>query len=159
MSFLEGLAGLLSTLQLLAQSVEQMTKAVRKLSSLSLLPPSVSYENLSLDYVFDIRDPKGKRAVIRRTQRVRFRADDAGVIRDLVWGEGDALAGYSVVGAMCVGVRQEGSRRAVLLGLPRKPSRGDEAVVATTRSVRDPVIGQMGYAESYVERRTQKLLL
>src|SRR3990172_296321 len=151
MRFLEGLAGLLSTLQLLAQAVEQMTKATRKLSSLGLFPPSVSYENLSLDYVFDIRDPKGKRAVIRRTQRVKFRADDAGVIRDLVWGEGDPLAGYSVVGATCAGVRQEGSRRAVLLALPRKPSRGDEALVATSRTVRDPVTGPTGYAESYVE--------
>ena len=119
----------------------------------------LSYENLALDYVFDIRDPGGRRATIKRRQRVRFRVEDSGVIRDLVWGEGNPLAGYAVVGARCAGVRQEGSKRVVLLALPRKPSRGDQATVATSRTVRDPAVGPAGYAESWVERPTAKLSL
>ncbi len=160
MRLLEGLATALSSLQVLVQVMGAMTKAAKELRSLvRLLPSPVSYENLSLDYVFDIRDPKGKRAIINRRQRVKFRVDDGGVIRDLVWGEGNPLAGYSVVGAKCAGVRQEGSKRAVLLALPRKPGRGDEAVVATSRKVRNPVLGPTGYAESYVERPTGRLSL
>jgi hypothetical protein len=134
--------------------IEALIKLRGTLSSGKLfvgaLASTVSYENLSLDVVFDIRDRRGRKAVVRRRQRVRFRVNDTGIIRDVVWGEGDPLWRYSVTGARRLGVRQEGSRRAVLLALARKPNRGDEALVSTCRMVRNPVPGTLGYAESYL---------
>jgi hypothetical protein len=58
-----------------------------------------------------------------------------------------------------VGVRQEGSTRAVLLALPSKPHKGDMVRLVSSRVVRDPVVGGSGYAESYVERPTRRLAL
>src|SRR5437879_5076906 len=57
-----------------------------------------SYENLSLSLNLDIQDVKGWRAVLRRVQHVRFLTSEAGVIRDVAWGEGTKFARYQADG-------------------------------------------------------------
>ncbi len=145
---LVGLAGkLLGELRLLLATI----------GTLRHQQPVVSYENLALRLVLDIQDPHGQRAILDRDQRVRFLTDESGVLRDLVWGEGSALARYSVRGARRLLVRPEGSKRAILLGLPYRPRRGEQARIRTRRVIAQALIGRSEYWEAMVERPTQRL--
>jgi hypothetical protein len=116
-----------------------------------------SYETLSLDITLDLADRKGRTAHLRREQEVRFLAEEAGVVRDLVWGDGDVLAGYRASGAEMVDVRREGMKQVVWLGLPDRPARGERATVRSTRTIRNGFCGRDEFLETEVERPTERL--
>ena len=97
---------------------------------------TTSYESLSLSIELDLCDATGELAIVRRTQRVRFLTEESGVVRAVVWGEGEPLAGYRVTGAELLSVRREGSKRVVLLGLPANPGKGETTTVRTDRTIR-----------------------
>jgi hypothetical protein len=117
MSLTAFLALLGSLLKALVSLDERAWKRVTGLVSrlFSEPAPATSCENLSLSISLELLDAAGKRAVIKRVQRVRFLTEDAGVVRDVVWGSGSPLAGYSSTGAKRLGVRHEGSKRVVRL--------------------------------------------
>ena len=121
--------------------------------------PESSYENVSLSIELELCDTKGKRAVLRRRQRVRFLSEEAGVVRDVIWGEGKTLAGYSVDGAELLSVRHEGSKKVVLLGLPTRPGKGEGITLKTERTILDGFRPSEGYLETGVERATARLRL
>lgn len=116
-----------------------------------------SYESLSLDTALELADAKGRIAYLRREQEVRFLAEEAGVVRDLVWGDGDVLARYRAHGAEMVDVRREGMKQVVWLGLPDRPARGEKAMVRSTRTIRNGFRGKEEYLETEVERPTKHL--
>jgi hypothetical protein len=151
------LVALVSGLTNLAVHARRLLRTAAKLRS-GQTPPT-SYENVSLDIVLDIRDPKGQRAVLERRQRVRFLTSDSGAVRDLVWGEGNTLVHYTAVGARRLGVRPEGSKRAVLLALGRRPQRGEQASVRSRRVIAGGLTQPAEYWEAMVERPTQRLSL
>lgn len=121
--------------------------------------PESSYENVSLSIELELCDPKGKRAVLRRRQRVRFLSEEAGVVRDVIWGEGTTLAGYSVEGAEVLSVRHEGSKKVVLLGLPTRPGKGEGTTLKMERTIANGFAPDEGYLETVVERPTTRLRL
>ena len=88
---------------------------------------------------------------------MRFLVEDSGVVRELVWGEGNPLAAYSVQGASLLAVQSEGPKRVLLLGLERRPNRGDQAAITSRRQIRNGFVDSSPYAEVSVERPTSKL--
>lgn len=100
MSLLEALSAAVSSLETAAGLFDRVTKIWNQvIQHLNLAGAGIAYENLSLDIVVQIRDPRGATAVLHRRQRVRFRDQEGAIIRDLVWGDGEALARYAVKGA------------------------------------------------------------
>lgn len=132
--------------------------AALQLASRALASRShASYETLSLDIALDLMDAKGRIAALTRKQEVRFLAEEAGVVRDLVWGDGDVLARYRAYGAKMVDVRREGLKQIVWLGLPTRPARGERAVVRSTRVIHHGFRDREEYLETEVERPTKRL--
>lgn len=121
--------------------------------------PGTSYENLSLSIELELCDRKGKKAILRRTQRVRFLAEETGVVRDVFWGNGRALAGYVVDGAERLAVRTEGSKQVVLLGLRTSAAKGESVTVRTERTILGAFERDEGYLETLVERETKRIRL
>ena len=121
--------------------------------------PAVSYANPRLDLVLAIGDARGARAVLTRRQRVEFLVEESGVVRDLVGGEGEVLAGYRTDGARRLLVRPEGSTIAVLLGLGRPPAKGECATISSRRVIRGGLVRRAEYLEARVERPTGRLTL
>jgi hypothetical protein len=116
-----------------------------------------SYENISLTIRLSICDRRGRRAILERTQRVRFLAEEAGVLRDVVWGDGDALSSYRVYGAQVLAVKREGSKQIVLLGLTHRPARGEVVTVRSERTIVGGMTRREEYLETEVERDTGSL--
>lgn len=116
-----------------------------------------SYENVSLSLHLKIMDRAGARATLERRQVVRFVTTETGVIRDLVWGDGEAVRGYSLSGARLLGRRAEGSTTALLLVLPKSPAAGQRAEVRSTRLIQGALTRPQEFFEVRVERRTECL--
>ena len=121
--------------------------------------PKYSYENLLLAINLELCDVKGRKAILRRTQRVRFLAEGAGIVRDVFWGDGKALTDYVVEGAERLSVRHEGSKSVVLLGLHTNPAKGEIVKMRTERTIRGGFKLDQGYLETLVERDTKRVRL
>ena len=155
-SFLGSLQAAGALIGALADLAKQSSNLVAVLSKLPRAG-AVSYENVSVDLLLDIRDPAGSTAVLERKQRVRFLASEAGTIRELIWGEGEPLAHYSTRGATRSAFRREGSKRVALLSLDHTPLRGETVPVVTRRVIRDGLLNRQEYLETLVERPTRRL--
>lgn len=148
------LAGsLLSALKQLPALIGQLAASVRDLRSM------VSYENVRLEALVDILDNRGHRALVTRTQRVKFLTPDAGVIRELIWGDGETLASYSVEGARLLCIKREGSKQVALLAVDGQANKGAQATVTTRRLIRKALNSHDAYAEMLVERPTRRVAL
>jgi len=121
--------------------------------------PALSYETLWLNLVLDLQDIEGERAVLTRQQRVQFLTSDATVVRELVWGAGEQLARYTASGARRVGLRVEGSKRAVLLDPERRYRRGERLTISSRRTIAHGFLDPEGYCEALLERPTGRLAL
>jgi hypothetical protein len=152
-SSIENTVGLLSRAQRIWSSVKAL------LPSLGLQKPTVSepYENRFLELVVDIRDSRGDKAVLSRRQGIRFLSAEHGLIRDLVWGDGNTLARYCVRGARRLSVQPEGSKSTVLLGLDRPTRQGESKTVHVRRLMEGSFCGDSEYFETLVERPTDRL--
>lgn len=149
--------------QLLAAAADLLREArlagVALLSRLSARQPAKPYETLWLELVLDLQDERGERAVLQRRQRIRFLVDGGALVRELVWGEGEQLVRYHARGAHRLGVRPEGSRRAVLLDPELRPAAGDRLTLTSRRTIQGGFRGTSEYCEVYLERPTGRVEL
>jgi hypothetical protein len=158
MKIIESVGAFVSSLEMLAAMVVRLQAVLP--TFVRLVPfASFSYRNRLLEFAVDINDPTGKKAVVRRRQTIEFRGGDTPVIREPVWGDGNQLARYKVQGATQLGVRREGSREVVLLGLKHRPVRGQVATLTTASIVRGGFLEPDEYFETFVERPTDELAL
>jgi hypothetical protein len=139
-----------------ATVVEQLRAA---LGVASRRTPPCSYETEWLRLVLDIRDTTGARAILRRSQRVRFLVRGATVVRELVWGNGKQLENYRARGMRRLGLTVEGSKSAVLLAPISPPEVGDALTVTSRRTIRGAFRDRQGYCEAFLERPTRSLTL
>lgn len=157
---LAGVSKILLALEPLAALAPLLTFAVGMLRRLLAAPRNLeSYETLALAYRLHIQDRNGRGAWLERDQRIRFRAGEAGVVRDLVWGEGEPLASYQAGAAEPVRLRREGSKQVVWLALPNRPAPGETATVRSRRRVVDALTNDEEYLEVEVERPTRRIAL
>jgi len=61
---------------------------------LSRLAQEGMYEILDYDSVLELQDPRGKVAVFKRRQKVKFLQDNIIAYQDYAWGNGNILADY-----------------------------------------------------------------
>lgn len=118
-----------------------------------------SYENLLLDLRLDLHDPSGQSAFIKRKQRVRFLTDEAGVLACPMWGDGVQLKRLELKGAKRLGLRPDGPRQDLLLGLAHPAKRYASALVTARESLDHAFLRNQEYFEATVERPTQSLRL
>ncbi len=116
--------------------------------------PAAAYETVSLALVLELVDARGERAVLHRRQRVRFLGNGGAVVRELLWGEGEQLVRYQAHGARRIGVRAEGSKRAVLLDPDGHPAPGDRRTIESRRTIRGGFTRRQEYCEAFLERPT-----
>jgi len=140
----------------LITAIQGMLKQLRRLR-VGRSPSS--YENVSLALLLNIQDGRGLKAELDRRQVVEFKSVEAGVIRDLVWGDGNTLGAFTAAGARLMGKRREGSKDALLLVLPEGAAVGQRVVVRSKRVVVGALTHRTEYFEVQVERCTRRLSL
>ena len=59
------------------------------------------YEILDYDATLELVDPKGKNAIFKKQQRVKFLQDEIISFPDYAWGDGEIFADYKCTLAVC----------------------------------------------------------
>jgi hypothetical protein len=99
--------------------------------------PAGMYEILDYDSTLELLDAKGKSALSRRRQRVRFLQDDVIAFQDHAWGEGELFAKYRVAPGVVADRYREGDRWNVLISLRETKSKGDIEEFIIERTVKN----------------------
>ena len=126
MIFLELISTAVSLVQALSELAVHVSKTAPRIRALlGVFANPVTYENLSFEFRLEIKDARGERAVLIKRQRVCFRLANAGLVRDLAWGDGQLMDEYEPrVRAHLVCRTKEGARRSYWrqIGHPPKVS-------------------------------------
>ena len=115
------------------------------------------YEILDYDLTLDLGDRKGRRAVFRRRQKVRFLHDHVIAYQDEAWGDGDVVADYHCSPGVPVDIFQVGSRHQILISLRQTKNRGDVVEFHIERKVRNGFTKEKEWLEVETRYPTRRL--
>ncbi len=83
------------------------------------------YEVLEHEGTLEIKDKSGKRALVRKRQRVRYLQDNVIAYNDQAWGDGEILVNYRCTPGKKVDRYRAGHKDVVLVSLREIKKRGD----------------------------------
>lgn len=95
------------------------------------------YQILDYDSTLELLDPKGKTAIFKRRQRVKFLQDHIIAFQDYAWGDGDIFADYKCSPGVEVDRYQEGNQWNILISLRETKSAGDVIDFYTERTIKE----------------------
>lgn len=156
MTSLEASIGLFERIKTLWARARQMFPAPAALPEPG---QKLDYENDFIEEVLDLRDTYGRRALLTKRQRLRFRSVESAILRDGIWGNGEQFGRYQVTGARRVSTQQEGMRTTVLLAIEPRPTDGEPREVQMTRTIRDAFRDRTSFFDLMAERPTGHLSL
>jgi hypothetical protein len=117
------------------------------------------YEILEYDSTLELLDPKGRTAIFKRRQRVKFLQDNVIAYQDRAWGDGEILAEYKCSPGVEVDRYQEGDRWNVLISLRETKSAGDIEDFYIERTVRNGFTKDEEWRQTEIRHRTRQLKL
>jgi len=115
------------------------------------------YEILDYNLTLDIADSKGRLAIFRRRQKVRFLQDHVIAYQDEAWGDGDVLADYECSPGVAVDNFQVGARRMILISLRQTKNRGDVLDFDIKRTVKNGFANNEEWLEVETRYPTRRL--
>ena len=117
------------------------------------------YEILAYDSTLELVDLKGKVAIFKRHQRVKFLQNNIMVFQDHAWGDGDIFAGYKCSPGIVVDRYKEGDRWNILISLRETKSKGDITDFFIERTVKNGFLQAEEWWQVEVWYKTQRLTL
>jgi hypothetical protein len=99
--------------------------------------PQGIFEVLEYDSCLELLDPKAKRAMFYRRQKVRFLQNNVIAYQDQAWGEGEIFADYRCSPGVAVDRYQDGNSFRVLISLRGTRNRGDVEDIHIWREIHD----------------------
>ncbi len=98
------------------------------------------YEILDYDATLEIRDAKGKKAILTRREVIRFLQDNVVAVHDHAWGDGELFAKYQCQPGVPVDFYEDGSKWNVLISLRETRDRGDVVELWIERMTKDGLL-------------------
>lgn|GEM_PF-674253 len=95
------------------------------------------YQILDYDSTLELLDPKGKIALFKRRQRVKFLQDHIIAFQDYAWGDGDIFADYKCSPGVEVDRYREGNQWNILISLRETKSAGEVMDFYTERTIKE----------------------
>src|SRR5258707_1128686 len=83
------------------------------------------YEVLGLDLRLELQDTKGHKAILYKTEKVRFLQDNIIAYQDKAWGDGKIFADYKCSPGVAVDRYRDGHCFRILISLRESKKRGD----------------------------------
>lgn len=115
------------------------------------------YEILDYDATLELVDPKGKTAIFKKQQRVKFLQDEIISFPDYAWGDGEIFAEYKCTPGVVVDRYQEGDRWNILISLRETKSAGDITNFYIERTVKDSFTKTEEWRQFEVRHLTRRL--
>lgn len=117
------------------------------------------YEILEYDSTLELLDAKGKTAIFKRHQKVKFLQDNITVFQDHAWGDGDIFADYKCSPGVVVDRYREGDRWNILISLRETKSKGDVTDFFIERTTKNSFLQAEEWWQVEVWCKTWKLTL
>lgn len=115
------------------------------------------YEVLDFEHMLELCDARGKKAVFRKRETVRFLQDFVTAYEDQAWGIGQIFADYKCSPGVPVDRYRDGHKYRVLISLRETRRRGDMMPISIERTVRNGFMAAEGWSETGVSHRMQRL--
>ena len=117
------------------------------------------YEVLDYESTFEIMDPKGETATLRRREVIRFLQDNVVAIHDHAWGDGEIFADYQCQPGVPVDFYKDGSKFNVLISLRETKNRGDIIEFWVERVIKQGLLQEFEWLETEIDHWTKDLKL
>lgn len=119
--------------------------------------PSCPYEILDYEASVELLDTKGKKALFKKRQQVRFLQNNVIAIEDYVWGDGEILADYRCTPGVVVDKYREGDRWNLLISLRETKSSGDIEQFHVEQQARNTYRKHEEWLQTEIRRPTRRL--
>lgn len=117
------------------------------------------YEILDYDANLELLDHKGKRAIFKRRQQVKFLQDNVIAFQDYAWGDGDILVDYSCRPGTAVDRYREGNQWNILISLRETKSLGDVIDFYTERVIKNGFTNEEEWWQVKIRHQTKQFKL
>ena len=117
------------------------------------------YEVLDLNVRLELQDTKGHKAVLYKTEKVRFLQDNIIAYQDKAWGDGEIFADYKCSPGVAVDRYKDGYRYRILISLRETKKRGEIEEFHIERAIRDGFTKPIESISTDVDHTTRKLAL
>lgn len=129
--------------------------------SLSILvqphPNEGIYEVLDYDTSLELKDAKGKNALLRKSEKVRFLQNNIIAYQDQAWGNGKILLNYRCSPGIPVDKFQFGYKTIILISLRGVKNRGDVDEFNMTWGIKDGFRRSTGFWATEIDHKTDSL--
>ncbi|MBN1991945.1 MAG: hypothetical protein JW953_04530 [Anaerolineae bacterium] len=115
------------------------------------------YEILDYDSTLELLDTKGKTALFKKRQKVKFIQNHILAFEDYAWGDGEIFADYQCSPGVEVDRYQEGDRWNILISLRETKNSGNEADFYIERTAKNGFTKVEESFQSEIRHRTKRL--
>lgn len=119
--------------------------------------PQGLYEVLEYESVLELKDAKGRLALLSKFQRVRFLQDNIIAYQDQAWGDGDIFTDYQCSPGKAVDRYREGHRHHILISLRQAKQKGDIEVFNISRKLRNSFTKSVEEWQTEINHSTRDL--
>jgi hypothetical protein len=117
------------------------------------------YEILDYEITLNLVDPKGRKAIFHKRQRVRFLQNNILAFQDYAWGDGGIFTSYTCAPGQVVDRYQEGDRWNILISLRQTKSKGDVEDFHIERVATDGFTSDEEWLQTEIRHPTRRLRL
>ena len=115
------------------------------------------YEVLNYETSLEILDPKGRDAILTKTEEVRFQQNNIIAFQDQAWGDGKILVDYQCTPGTAVDFYRSGHKTHVLISLRDVKQKGDQTNFRIQWKIKNGFLKSNGYWATDVNHFTQSL--
>jgi len=117
------------------------------------------YEILDYETTLNLVDPKGRKAIFQKRQKVRFLQNNILAFQDYAWGDGSIFTSYTCTPGQVVDRYQEGDRWNILISLRLTKSKGDIEDFHIERVATDGFTSDEEWLQTEIRHPTRRLRL
>ena len=121
--------------------------------------PTGPYEILDYEVTVELLDTKGKDAIFKKRQRVKFLQNSIIAFEDYAWGDGDILSDYRCTPGVVVDKYKEGDRWNILVSLRDTKSVGDIEQFHIEQRVKNTYLKRDEWLQTEIRRHTRRLMM
>ena len=115
------------------------------------------YEVLDYESTLELKDKRGKNAIVRKREKVRYLQDNIIAYQDQAWGDGVILIDYRCTPGKAVDQYQPGSKTYILISLREVKHKGDIDNFNIEWGVKDGFLREKELWETEIRHRTRHL--
>jgi len=115
------------------------------------------YEVLEYESTLELMDCKGKQAIFRKREKVRYLQDNIIAYQDQAWGDGEILLNYRCLPGTPVDLYQPGRKTYILVSLREVKNQGDIDEFNIEWGIADGFVREDEIWETEVRHRTRQL--